>query len=62
MKTTIIKISFLTVITAALLSSCNSPAENLIDANDKVTEANQSLEKANEEYIEEIDRYKFERN
>ena len=62
MKTTILKISLFTVMTTAFLSSCSSPAENLINANDKVTEANQDLEKANNEYIEEIDRYKFEMN
>ncbi|MBK8245668.1 MAG: hypothetical protein IPK88_19725 [Saprospiraceae bacterium] len=46
----------------SILSSCNSPAEKVENAQDKVAEANKDLEQANQEYLMDIDKYRRETN
>ncbi len=46
----------------SILSSCNSPAEKVENAQDKVAEANKDLEQANQEYLIDIDKYRRETN
>jgi hypothetical protein len=51
----------LIIITAAtILTSCNSPAEKVVLAEQKVSEANQELDEANAEYLEEVELYRRE--
>jgi hypothetical protein len=45
---------------AAILTSCNSPAEKVVLAEQKVSEANQELDEANAEYLEEVELYRRE--
>ncbi len=43
-----------------IITSCNSPAEKVENAQDKVTEANGDLKTANEEYLKDVENYKAE--
>lgn len=42
----------------ALLISCNSPTENVQDAEDNVIEANKELEEANAAYLADVESYR----
>jgi F0F1-type ATP synthase membrane subunit b/b' len=46
--------------TGAIMTSCNTPAQKVENAQDKVTEANQDLDKANQEYLVDIENYRKE--
>ncbi|MDZ4664051.1 MAG: peptidase M23 [Bacteroidota bacterium] len=60
MKKTTLIVSAITCISMQLLTSCSTPAEKVESAVNEVTEAQKSLEKANEAYLVEIDQYKKE--
>jgi len=47
-------------ITGAFLTSCNSPSKKVENAEDNVKEANQDLDKANAEYLADIESYRKE--
>lgn len=56
-----IKIVFASLfVSGAFLASCNSPAEKVSDAKDKVEEAQANLDKANEELLAEVENYRKE--
>ena len=44
----------------AILTSCNSPAEDVKDAKENVSKANKDLDKAKKEYAEEMKQFKME--
>ena len=60
MKKLILKVVASVFLTGALLTSCNTPAQKVENAEDNVTEANQDLAKANREYEAEIESYRKE--
>jgi phage terminase small subunit len=60
MKSTIFVIVLLALFSVSILSSCNSSAEKVENAEQDVTEANAALEKANEEYLEDIKSYRIQ--
>lgn len=60
MKKTILSITASVFITGAILTSCNTPSEKVENAQDNVTEANEDLDKANQEYLADIENYKSE--
>lgn len=53
-------ITFISITTLAFLVSCKSPAEKVEKAEEEVTEANQNLEKANEEYLNDVEAYRLQ--
>ncbi len=53
-------IAFISITTLAFLVSCKSPAEKVEKAEEEVTEANQNLEKANEEYLNDVEAYRLQ--
>jgi hypothetical protein len=46
------------MLTGAVVTGCSSPASEVENAQDKVAEANNNLDKANEEYVKDIENYK----
>ena len=55
MKRSILGLAALTLIAGTTLTMCNTPAEKLEHAKHNVIEANKDLEKANEEYLSDIE-------
>ena len=60
MKKTILLLAASALLTGAILTACNTPAEKVENAEKKVTEANNNLDSANKEYLAEIDTYRIE--
>jgi len=60
MKKSILLFSALALMAAATLTSCNTPAKKVEEAQKDVNEANQDLAKANEEYLADIESYRKE--
>ena len=60
MKRSIMTTVAFTFITGAIFMGCNSPAEKVENAQDNVVKANLALDKANEEYVEDIENYRKE--
>ena len=60
MKTSIIKISALLLLSAVTFTQCNTPAEKVENAQENVNEANKNLDKANEDYLTDVANYKKE--
>ena len=60
MKKSIITLVACTFITGAILTSCNNSAEKVENAQSNAIEANNDLDKANEEYLKEIEKYRKE--
>lgn len=58
MKKTILTMISTVLISGISLTSCNTPAEKVEDAKDKVSEANKDLDQAKEDYLTEIESYK----
>lgn len=56
----LVAIALILLIAAMLLTGCNSPAQNLENAQENVKDANQELSEANEAYMDEIDAYRKE--
>jgi len=62
MKKSILMLSAVTLLTSAMVTSCNSPAKKVENAEENVAEANQELDKANEEYLSDVENYRHETN
>ena len=60
MKKSILILAAFTLMTGAIMTSCNTPTQKAENAQDKVTEANQDLDKANQEYLVDIENFRKE--
>jgi hypothetical protein len=60
MKKSILALAACTFLTGAILTSCNTPSQKVENAQENVAEANQELEQANKEYLEDIAAYRIE--
>ncbi len=60
MKKTILTLSIALFATGSILTSCKSSAEKVEDAEKSVTEANDDLNQANDEYITDIENYRIQ--
>jgi hypothetical protein len=60
MKKSILALAACTFITGAVLTSCNTPAEKVENAQENVIQANKDLDQANQEYLADIDNYRME--
>jgi len=60
MKKSTLVLSAFAMMAAMSLTSCNSPAKKVEDAQNDVKEANKDLAKANEEYLEDMESYRKE--
>ena len=60
MKKSILILATSALITGALITSCNSSSEKVEDAKINAIEANSDLNKANEEYLAEVENYREE--
>jgi hypothetical protein len=60
MKKEILTLAIFASLTSGILTSCKSSAEKVEDAEKNVTEANNDLNQANEEYITDIENYRIE--
>ncbi len=62
MKKSILMSSATALLAITMLSSCNTPAQKVENAQQNVSEANQDLEDANEEYTRDMENYRRETN
>lgn len=53
MKKSILTLAAAVLIAGAIVTSCNTPAQKVENAKDNVTEAQEVLDKANQEYLQE---------
>lgn len=60
MKKSIIKIANYFLLSGVILASCNSPEKKVENAQNEVVEANKDLDKANQEYITDVENYRKE--
>lgn len=60
MKKSILILASATLVSGLALTSCNSSSENVDKAEQAVTDANNELEKANQEYLADIENYRTE--
>lgn len=60
MKKSILILASATLVSSLALTSCNSSSEKVDNAEQAVTDANNALEKANQEYFADIDNYRTE--
>lgn len=60
MKKSVTVLTICTFMSAAIFTSCNSPAEKVENAEENVTEANKELDEANEKYLLDIETFKIE--
>ena len=60
MKKSILTFAVSLLVTGALLAGCSSPAEKVEEAQTGVIEANQNLDKANDAYLADMDKYRKE--
>jgi F0F1-type ATP synthase membrane subunit b/b' len=60
MKKLLLALAASTFITGAILTGCSTPAQKVENAQNDVKEANKDLDKANEEYLEDIKSYRKE--
>lgn len=60
MKKSILIITAFTIISGAILTSCNTPAQKVDSAQKNVIEAKEVLNEAKEEYLVEIENYRKE--
>lgn len=60
MKKSILALATVAFITGSILTSCNTSAEKVENAQNNVSEANKDLDKANEEYMTDIENYRKE--
>jgi hypothetical protein len=60
MKKGIISLAAFTLISGAILTSCNSASENVADAQENVDQANKDLAQANQEYLADVEKYRQE--
>ena len=60
MKNSILALAACTFIAGSFITSCNTPAEKVENAQTNVAEAKKDLEVANQEYLAEIENYRKE--
>lgn len=60
MKKSFTAITASVLLTSAIIISCSTPAEKVVNAQNNVTEANKNLDKANGEYLADIKKYRKE--
>lgn len=60
MKKIILMLALFTVITSSILTSCNTSAEKVENAEKKVDEANEGLYEANQEYLADLAKFRKE--
>jgi phosphoenolpyruvate-protein kinase (PTS system EI component) len=60
MKKSILTLATITCLASGLLTSCNTPAEKVADAQNTVDAANQDLDQANREYLADVETYRKE--
>lgn len=60
MKKTILVLAAFTFITGAIFTSCNTPAEKVDNAEKNVLKAHEDLDKANQEYLADVEKYRKE--
>ncbi|HKC68354.1 MAG TPA: peptidase M23 [Bacteroidia bacterium] len=58
MKKIVLKIVSVIFVSAMLLTGCSTPAEKVEKAQEDVNEANKKLDRAQEEYVTDIDNYR----
>ena len=58
MKKSFTAITASVLLTSAIIISCSTPAEKVVNAQNNVTEANKNLDKANGEYLADIKKYR----
>jgi len=58
MKKSILAMGATTFIIAAIVTSCNTGSQKLKNAEENVMEANKDLDKANEDYLNDVEEYK----
>jgi predicted nucleic acid-binding Zn-ribbon protein len=59
-KNIVLVIAVCTLFTGIILTSCNSPAKKVENAQEDVDKANKELEEANQAYLKDIDNYRKE--
>lgn len=60
MKKLILVLAAFTFIIGAIITSCNTPAEKVDNAEKNVLEANEDLDKANKEHLADVEKYRKE--
>lgn len=60
MKKSTLVLTALAMVTASFLTSCDTPAQKVENAQTNVKDANKALDKANEDYLAEIQSYRKE--
>jgi predicted small secreted protein len=60
MKNTILKITAIAFVAMAMFASCNTPAQKVENAKDNVENAGVDLDKANREYLAEVENFRKE--
>jgi len=60
MKKSILAMAAFTCIAGAILTSCNTSAERVENAQENVIQANKDLDQANQEYLADIENYRLE--
>ena len=60
MKKTILALAACSLITGAILTSCNTPSQKVENAQENVAIANKDLDQANKEYLADIANYRTE--
>ena len=60
MKKSILVMALSVFITGAIVTSCNSPEEKVLAAQDQVNDANNALDQANKEYMADIEKTRKE--
>lgn len=60
MKKLILVLAAITFVIGAIMTSCNTSAEKVDNAEKKVLEANEDLDKANKEYLADVEKYRKE--
>lgn len=58
MKKSILTMVAAAFITGTILTSCSTPAQKVENAEENVTEANTALDKANEQYMADVENYR----
>ena len=62
MRKTLLLAAVAVIVSGAVITGCATPAEKVQDAQTDVQVANENLDKANEEYLTDIDAYRKEAN
>lgn len=60
MKKSVLVLAVGTIFMGSLVTSCSSPAEKVENAQENVVDANQKLDEANEDYLVDVENYRRE--